>query len=297
MEIESKEETALGTRIQIKLEKRNSELFFICFEELRRIERTYSRFLDSSKLCQLNLELGKWQEADEEMLFLILKAEEFRGLTDGNFDITLKSALDEMGYDKNYSFRQKPPKRESFLQKFFPNKKDIEIDLKNKRVLLGKEIEFGGLGKGWALDRVAQILEENKVFHYYINAGGDILAKSANEKEPWIILLEHPDDDSRAIGKVEITDGAIAASAPNKRKWGPDKHHLLNAKTKKSANDSKAIFVLAKTGIEADAYATALFTAGFEEGIEISKKLPVEILFISKLDKMYRSPGFEVEFF
>ncbi len=75
----------------------------------------------------------------------------------------------------------------------------------------------------------------------------------------------------------------LQASAPNRRKWGKF-HHLLNA---------KAIFVIAKTGIEADGYATA----GFKEGIELSKKLPVEMLLISSENKMYQSKGVEAKIF
>ncbi|MFH1094974.1 MAG: FAD:protein FMN transferase [Candidatus Micrarchaeota archaeon] len=79
-------------------------------------------------------------------------------------------------------------------------------------------------------------------------------------------------------------------------KVGPH-HHLINAKTGLPAQGTKAIFVLARTGIEADAYATALFTAGFEEGIRLSENLPAEILSISSEDKMYKSKGFDAELF
>lgn len=59
----------------------------------------------------------------------------------------------------------------------------------------------------------------------------------------------------------------------------------------------KAKFVLAKAGLEADAYATALFTAGSEEGTLLFKELPVEMLMISSGNKMHRSGGFKAELF
>lgn len=60
---------------------------------------------------------------------------------------------------------------------------------------------------------------------------------------------------------------------------------------------NKAIFIVAKTGIEADAYATAIFCAGFEEGIALSQKLPVQVLLVSSKNRMYQSPGFGAKLF
>lgn len=290
MELASKKDEVLGSVVEIKLPFSFSYLFSECFEELKRIEKTYSRFLEDSELSIANKNLGKWHNTTEEFLFLLTSAEKFRKDTNGNFDISLKSVLDDLGYDKKYSF--KPHKNQNPCNRLGNN---IEIDFKRKKFLLNKEIDFGGLGKGFALDNVAKLLEA-KIDHYYINAGGDIIAKRGKARDPWTILLEHPDDPTVAIGKIELDGRSIAASAPNRRRWG-ENHHLINVKTKKPADEVKAIFVTAKTGIEADAYATALFTAGFEEGIMLSKKLPVEMLMVSSNNKMYKSNCFEVEFF
>lgn len=291
MELASKKDEVLGSVVEVKLPFSFSYLFLECFEELRRIEKTYSRFLDDSELSIANKNIGRWHNTTEEFLFLLASAEKFRKDTDGNFDISIKSVLDDLGYNKNYTFKQhKNQNPDNLLDNH------IEIDFKNRRFLLNKEIDFGGLGKGFALDNVAKLLEAKGVDHYYINAGGDIITKRGKDQDPWTILLEHPDDPTVVIGKLELDGRSIAASAPNRRRWG-ENHHLINVKTKKPAVGVKAIFVIAKTGIEADAYATALFTAGFEDGIILSKKLPVEMLVISSNNKMYKSNGFEVEFF
>ena len=296
MEIASRSEKLLGTIIEIKLPKQHSQLFPKCFEELSRIEKTYSRFLDDSELSKLNCKLGVWQSAPQEFIFLLLRAQKFKEKSNGNFDITLKATLDSMGYDKNYSFKPKPVPKTGILRKLGSLLGDVRIDRAKGRVLLNKQIEFGGFGKGFALDCVRQLLEQNGVMHYYINAGGDIFARQGKGMEPWIIILEHPDDPEKAIGTIKLDNCSIAGSAPNRRRWG-NFHHLLNAKTKKPASEVKAIFVMAKTGIEADAYATALFGAGFAKGIALSKQLPVELLIISSHGKMFKSAGFEAQLF
>ena len=286
----------LGSVIEIKLPEKYGFLFDLCFNEINRIEQAYSRFLDSSELMKLNSNLGQWQKASDEYLKIVEYALDFHNKTEGYFDITLKSVLEKMGYDKEYSF--KPKQAKNTIRKKIQDKilQPILIDKKNKKIMLRKEIEFGGLGKGYALDCVAKLLESKGLDCYYINAGGDIYARQGSG-EPWIILLEHPDNFEMVIGKIVLDRQSIACSAPNRRKWGGKYHHLINAKTKEPQNSVKAIFVLAKTGIEADAYATALFTAGFEEAMRLYKKLPVEILLISKDSKVFKSDGFNVEFF
>jgi thiamine biosynthesis lipoprotein len=284
----------LGSVIEIKLPEKYSHLFELCFNEINRIEQAYSRFLDSSELTKLNGNLGKWQKASDEYLKIVEYALDFNKKTEGYFDITLKSTLEKMGYDKQYSFKPKQSK-ETIAQKIRNKMRPIIIDKENKRIMLRKEIEFGGLGKGYALDCVAKLLDDKGVDCYYINGGGDIYARQGSG-EPWIILLEHPDDPKKVIGKLELDKQSIAGSAPNRRRWGKY-HHLINAKTKEPENSVKAIFVIAKTGVEADAYATALFTAGFEEAIRLYKNLPVEILLISQNNKVFKSDGFKVEYF
>ncbi|MBI5222990.1 FAD:protein FMN transferase [Candidatus Micrarchaeota archaeon] len=291
MEIVAQKEELLGTSIEIKLAKQHSHLFSLCFDEIKRIEAAYSRFIDNSELSKLNKRLGEWTFVSDEFYMLIRRGEEFRRKTDGNFDITVKAILDDLGYDQQYSFRSKGQ-----IKTWIRNENDIEFEEKQRRVLIRKEIDFGGIGKGFALDRIARILESKGVFHYYINGGGDIYAKKGEELEAWPVLLEHPDDAQRAIGKIELDGRSIAASSANRRRWG-NAHHLINMKIGKPATGVKAIFVLAKTGMEADVYAKAVFTAGFEEGIELSNKLPIETLIISSNNKMYKSKGFEVEFF
>ena len=291
MEICSKSWEILGSKIEVKLPENFSFLFDSCFDELARIELKYSRFNDSSLLSSINNSLNTTQKVDSEFIYLLEKSLEFWKKTEGNFDISLKSALDRIGYDKNYSFKEKQSEIPNILLD-----QAIKIDKSTNVVQLLCEIEFGGFGKGFALDQLSNLIEKAGCDHYFLNAGGDIFAKSNDDQAPWPVLLEHPDDPTLAIGAVMINGYAIAASAPNRRKWG-NNHHLLNAKTKRPANANKAIFLLAASGIEADAYSTAVFTAGFEEGIELSRKLPIELLLVSNKNQMYKSDGFDVTFY
>ena len=71
MEYKSVKKELIGTLIEIKLPKKISFLFPSLFDEIERIEKKYSRFLDDSYLEQINFNLGIWQKVDFETIFLI----------------------------------------------------------------------------------------------------------------------------------------------------------------------------------------------------------------------------------
>ena len=269
----SQKREQLGSVIEIKIPKKHASLFTECFAEIDRIEKAYSRFLDTSELSRVNKNLSVWQTVSREFLELVQQGLAFNKKTDGAFDITLKADLDRLGYDKEYSFTPKSAQRKGIKELLTSHLAPVRIN--GQRIFLRKEIELGGLGKGYALDCVAAILDKAGVPEYYINAGGDIVVRGT-----WDILLEHPDDPERAIGKVTLKDCAIAGSASNRRKW-KGQHHLLNARTRLPEQSVLCVFTIAKTGMDADAYATSIFTAGFENGIELSRRLPVQALIVS----------------
>jgi thiamine biosynthesis lipoprotein len=292
MRFVTKSKECLGTVVEIKLPQSQSSFFSDCFFELERIEKTYSRFLPTSQLSKVNSKLHTWQKVSTEFILLVEKSLSFAKQTNGAFDITLKSRLENLGYDASYSFQPKVESVVLRLKNFFLQfQRPILINKQESTIYLRKQIEFGGLGKGFALDCLAKIIREKGVLDFYINAGGDIYGGCSEKSKPWTILLEHPDDATRAIGYIELKNQAIACSAPNRRKWGKH-HHLLNSQTGQSEHSLKCIFVLAKTGIEADAYATALFTSGFERAIPLSHKLPVCVFLVSAQNKVYRNSDF-----
>lgn len=294
MKLVKQERELLGTKVSIELPSSFSFLFESCFDELVRIEKTYSRFLESSKLSLLNKKLDVWQTVSEEFFFLIEKGLEYNKKTKGYFDMTLKSTLDNLGYDKEYSFTKKEVTTSSPKKSFFFAKKDVELDNGQLKVLLRKEIEIGGFGKGFAVDLIKTHLETNGVKEFVINAGGDMFISS--KEHPVTIYLEHPTDMKKVMGEVKISYGAIASSSPSRRKW-KDGHHLINAKTKLPDQSIQQIFVLADSCMDADAYATALFSAGFVKATSLARKLPVEIYMLSTDGEPFMTSGFKAEFY
>jgi thiamine biosynthesis lipoprotein len=277
----------LGGEVSIKMavfdRARAESALARAFAECERIEATYSRFISGNTLSDLNSRLGEWLEVDDELYALIAFGERLRVSTEGAFDLTVKSILDSWGYDAEYSMEERSGGALG------------EIELRDGQVRLGAEIDLGGIGKGYAIDRIDNVLRE--FANVCIDAGGDILARGVNsDGKPWRAVFEHPTDIKQGIGFVDVDGLALGCSSPSRRKWR-DKHHLVEPKAGLPAKGMLAVYTQADAALIADAYSTALFALGFERAIELLPDLPVEAMLIGLDGKAWRSGGFKGELF
>jgi len=269
------------------------------FEEVVRIERSYSRFIEDNELSNLNKNKCAWTKISDEFFELIEYAEGVRLSTEGAFNIVIENVLEGLGYDKEYSF----------VQSFHGASGHVELDKENKRVKISSEVDLGGLGKGYAIDRVSSLLAEN-FLNFCVDGGGDMYCKGLNmQGEAWQVALGHPSDTQKAIGAARLSNVACASSNPYLRKWEGG-HHLINPHTNSPATQMMAVYTQAPLAIIADAYATALFAMGYEKAKEWlinncastqsggqKAAAPVEAMIISPTGKIFKSDCFKGKLF
>lgn len=124
-----------------------------------------------------------------------------------------------------------------------------------------------GYVKGWAADRVAQILQQAGCGHIQVNAAGDLTLRGGNllasgEVEPWKIGVTNPDNKQEVLRIFEIVDGAIATSGSYERGA-----HITDPYTGLIAIGARSATVLGPDGGLTDALATALMVTG-DDGIK-----------------------------
>lgn len=117
-------------------------------------------------------------------------------------------------------------------------------------------LDVGAAGKGYLADLVSDLLTGLGVTTHVVDASGDMVARGATHE---VVALEHPADASKAIGVVPLADGALAASAVNRRSWGDGLHHVIDAVTGLPTSSVIATWALAPDAMHADGLATALF--------------------------------------
>ncbi len=224
-----------------------------------RYDRTWSRFRDDSLVAEIGRRRGRWRLPAEAGALLGLYRR-LHDLTDGAVSPLVGAALEHHGYDAGYSLRPSDgpvvvPAWDSVMR---PERGLLVVD---RPVVL----DVGALGKGQLVDLVSDLLVARGVDEHVVDAGGDLRIRRADRadaapEDPGMrVALEHPDDPAQAIGVVTLTGGAIAASAVNRRAWGADRHHVLDARTGEPTRDVVATWAIAPTAMEADGLATALF--------------------------------------
>lgn len=237
------------------------------FAEIKRIEGLLSRLKAGSDISRLNQALSqKPVEVTEETFKLIKLGIDYSQMTKGAFDITVGPLLSLWSLAEKRGVM--PSDEEIEFEKSFVGAQNIMLDPISNAVSFkknGANIDLGGLGKGYGIDRAIGILSDYGISEAIINAGGEIfvLGKSFSTfgiKNPWRI--------NEIIEEVKIKNQALSTSGNYERYYNiGGKHfgHIINSETGYPENKLKSVSVVAKTAIEADIFSTAAFIMGAEE--------------------------------
>jgi thiamine biosynthesis lipoprotein len=220
---------------------------------------------------------------------------------DGLFDPTIGPLVDL--WNIGSGGEQVPDQAAIDAAKSLTNYKDIIIDEAAKTVKLAKEgmvLDMGGIGKGYAADRIADYLKAQGLDSAMINLGGSSIIALGNKPNgsPWNIGLQDPDQSrGTQLGTIKITDEVIDASGVYERYFMQDGvryHHILDPRTGfPSQNGLKSITIMSPNATDADALSTGVFLMGLEEGMKYLESLPekVDAFFITEDNKIYATSG------
>lgn len=240
----------------------------IVANEAWRIQDKYSRYDPNSVCSRLNKQAGYVCDIDQETYNLLAFADQCYQMSDGLFDITsgvLRNAWQFDGSD-NVPLASDIAKLMPLIGwqhvEFSPNAIKSQI-----RMAKGMEIDLGGLGKEYAVDRALQLAMLASDCPMLINFGGDLaVSKVKNNKHAWQVGIEHPSFSADKTVIVSIKSGAIATSGDANRfllKNGQRYSHILNVKTGWPVeNPPNAITVAAPQCIQAGFLATLALLQG-----------------------------------
>lgn len=235
------------------------------FEAFQKVEQACSRFSPDSELMQA-CRVIETPVSVSPLLFEPLKfALKLAEWTDGEFDPTVGKVMEEHGFNRHYLTGQSMESEAADSVTY----RDIELNEHDRTLYLRKPlvIDLGAVAKGFAIDLAANELKEFEGF--VVNAGGDLFAGGLNEwGYPWEIGIQHPERREQIIHTIRISNEAICTSGGYERKSAttPGIHHLIHPKTRKSPNDWISTSVIAPFAMLADAFSSASFLMGAENG-------------------------------
>ncbi len=195
--------------------------------EALRIERTYSRYRDDSVLARLLAGRGGWQTVDDETAQLLDFAEQCHTLSQGLFDIT--SGVLRRAWRFDGGTQVPAPEAVAAL---LPRVGWQRLRWERPRLFLpeGMELDFGGIGKEYAVDRVLALLRAETDTPLLVNFGGDLACSGPRaDGSAWQVGIEQPDapttphtldgpgTPARAAAVLQLRQGALATSGDARR--------------------------------------------------------------------------------
>lgn len=251
---------AMGTDVELLLDvadpKDAGAAFAAAEAEFERLEEIFSRFRAESELSRLN-ERGSL-DVSPELAHVVELALAARERTAGRFDPTIHDALVAAGYDRTFE------QLNGSSDGSGAGPAGCGVRVRSSRVELdpGARIDLGGIAKGYAADRVTELLAETG--GCLVNAGGD-LAVSGGPEGGWPVGVE----TANGTMTLALQHGGLATSGSDRRRWHTargERHHLIDPATGGSADsDLVRVTVAAPSAVEAEVAAKALFLAG-EDG-------------------------------
>jgi FAD:protein FMN transferase len=253
---------AMGTDVELLVRPSNggaSDAFDLVEAECERLEQIMSRFRPDSELSQLNR--AGALEASAELAHVIELALAARAQTAGLFDPCVHDALVAAGYDRTFAEVPLEGADTAWVEAICGG----GVVVNGRRVELedGAKLDLGGIGKGYAAERAADILAA--AGPCLVDAGGDLAVRG---EDAWPVGVE----TGKGVVTLALERGALATSGSDRRRWtrgGEERHHLIDPRTGRSAeSDILRVTAFADDAVQAEVLAKILFLSGAEEAVE-----------------------------
>ncbi len=205
----------------------------LAIAEVRRIEQRYSRYLPESLVGRINRMAGQSAVAiDRETAALLVHANACHEISNGLFDIT-SGVLRRI-----WDFRSGVVPTQAALATVLPLVGWHKVEWNDGEIYLpeaGMEIDFGGIGKEFAVDQASAALHAAGIRHAIVNLGGDVRSIGPHaDGTPWDIHIADPRRDGAIVMTLCLLRGALTTSGDYQRYFefeGRRYCHILNPKT------------------------------------------------------------------
>jgi thiamine biosynthesis lipoprotein len=239
------------------------ELGDLVAHEAWRVEQKYSRYRDDSVLAWIHSNRGSEISVDAETTSLLDFASHCYELSDGRFDVTSGVLRHAWQFDGSDRVPDKA-KVESLLPLIGFGK----LRWQSPKLLLphDMELDFGGIGKEYAVDRAYDLVVAHRSDPFLINFGGDLRTNRPPPHAPWQVGIERPDTEREAALVLTLERGALATSGDSRRFLLKDSirySHILDPRSGWPVPDTpRSVTVAASSCTEAGLLATLAMLQG-----------------------------------
>jgi thiamine biosynthesis lipoprotein len=263
--------------------------------EVQRIEAQLSLYRPDSEAAHLNARAAQdWVRVSPEVFRLLEQSAYLSSKTDGAFDITVAPLVRCWGFMSGTG--QRPSSDAIEQARATVGMQLVELDPENFAVRFrrsGVMLDFGAIGKGYAIDKAAELLREAGITSAIVHGGtSTVLAIGTPPDQPaWKIAIEAPPESEtvqpKPVSIVELHDEALSVSAAWGKSFstaGKTFGHVIDPRTGCPADNADLAAVILSTGLETDALSTALLTIGATGHETIARLRPNVRSLVMKLE-------------
>jgi thiamine biosynthesis lipoprotein len=276
----------MGTSFNVKVvtedpsDEGRERLTFLVREVLDGVDESMSTYRPDSEIEEFNRSGTEVFAASPDLLEVVTEAQRIARLTGGAFDITVGPLVDIWGFGP--SGATETPDEEVLRDLVaITGHEQLEVDVENGTLRKARSdcrIDLSAIAKGFAADRVSEMLVRERLPNHMVEVGGEVRARGVNGSgQTWRIGVEKPTPEGRAVHLVvPLANLSLATSGDYRNFYERDGvriSHTIDPRSGRPISHNLAsVSVIHASCMTADGLATALGVLGPDEGFDLAER-------------------------
>lgn len=268
-------------------------------DELLRLNQQMSTYLKDSEITRFNASSSTdWFSVSSETAVLVDLSLRLSMASEGAFDITVGPLVNLWGFGPGKRSNTIPTDEELDIARAWVGYQQLSVRLDPPGLKKAKpelQIDLSAIAKGHGSDRVGAVIEANGISNYFVEIGGEIVARGNRaDGQPWRVGIEAPLDFQQSLKTtLGLSDAAIATSGDYRNFFEFEGHrfsHTIDPNTGRPVTHQLAsASAVADNGALADGIATCMMAMGPERGLELAESKSWAVLLILRQGNRFPS--------
>ncbi len=263
-------------------------------DRLEHVENIASTYRGNSELSRFNADPSTaWIPVTPEFCHMIAAANDISFMTQGAFDITVGPLVNLWGFGPEDQDAELPTDEEISAAQASVGYEMVETDCDDsamRKASAAIYVDLSGWAKGYAVDQIADLLDERQLTNYLVEIGGELRVRGHNaEQKKFSVAIEKPlQNNEMNYTLIRLSNVSVATSGDYRNFFEHDGRrysHSIDPRTGRPvSNELAGVTVISTSTAYADAVATAFLVLGPEEGHALAEKLRIAAYFLIRTE-------------